>query len=119
MSKRSLVFCFFTLCFLVTGCVSAPYYPDKEREGNVEVVVEPLIEGEIALHPRVYLDNNFIGHASPQKPILYLKRGMYTFRVKLDRYEIWEERIRVLGAPTMQKIHVKLEKKEDKPITTR
>ena len=83
-------------------------YPDKGRRGNVEVKVQPLMCEDTPLHPRVFLDNRFIGNASKEKPILYLRRGTYTIRVELQGYEKWEEKVRVLGSPTMQIINVNL-----------
>jgi len=111
MSKLKYFAVVVFLLLVQTSCaVVEEYQPDKYRQGNVEIRAEPLAVGEQAVSPRVYLKGKFIGNASADKPVLYLKRGSYVVRVELEGHETWEQKVRVLGAPTMQVVHVRLKK---------
>jgi len=84
--------------------------PSKVTEGNLELSIEPLREGDVALSPGISIDNQFIGTVSQRKPILYLKPGRHDVRLELPGYKPWHRDVYILGSPNMQYLHVRLEK---------
>jgi len=82
----------------------------KVTEGNLELSIEPLKEGDVVLSPLIYLDGRCIGTVSARKPILYLKPGRHDVRLELAGYRTWQTEIEILGGPNMQYLHVRLEK---------
>jgi len=96
-----------SFALVLCSCVTVP---TKQAEGNFEISVSPLADGEKPLYPSVYVDKKFIGHATAHKPILYLRRGRHTVRVELEGYETWEKTIVLLGEPSQQVLHVQLKK---------
>jgi hypothetical protein len=85
----------------------------KATEGNLELSIEPLKEGDVVLSPLIYLDKRCIGTVSARKPILYLKPGRHDVRLQLAGYKTWQTEIEILGGPNMQYLHVRLEKVAD------
>jgi len=82
----------------------------KVTEGNLELSIEPLREGDVVISPLIYLDNRCIGTVSARKPILYLNPGRHKVRLELAGYKTWESEIDILGGQNMQYLHVRLEK---------
>jgi hypothetical protein len=85
----------------------------KVTEGNLELSIEPLKEGDVVLSPLIYLDNRCIGTVSARKPLLYLKPGRHDVRLQLAGYKTWQTEIEILGGQNMQYLHVRLEKVAD------
>lgn len=104
------VMCFVTILVVLLSLSSCVSTPTKSANGNFDLTVAPLAEGETQVYPRIYVDKKFIGNATPDKPVLYLKRGEHTIKVELDGYETWEEEVYLLGEPNMQMVHVQLKK---------
>jgi hypothetical protein len=99
----------FVLAAFVPSCTTIEP-ASKVTEGNLELSIEPLKEGDVVLSPLIYLDNQCIGTVSARKPILYLKPGRHAIRLELAGYKTSQSEIDILGGPNMQYLHVRLEK---------
>lgn len=98
---------FVLLIFLVVSCMAAPY--DKHQSGNFELKIIPeLNNGDNPIYPKVYINKEFVGSATKEKPVLYLRKGTHTIRVEAQGFEIYEEKIKILGGPNMQSLIVSL-----------
>lgn len=94
--------------FIATACISNP--SDKSQSGNFEISVTPLeVEGQPTF-PTIYIDGKFIGNASKNKPVLYLRNGKHDIKVEAKGYKPYHQTIQILGGQSMQIITVALEK---------
>ena len=112
MMRASRILCLFSVAVLLCSCAITPE-PSKRSEGNLELSIEPLREGDVVLSPSIFLDDHFIGTVSARKPILQMKRGRHTVRLELPGYQTWEREIYILGKGNMHYLHVRLEKVGD------
>ena len=111
LSRSSVVaFGLFVASVLFSGCVgSTGPAISKSRMGNLAIHVHTPEE----IDPRraeIYIDGLYIGDITPQKPVLYIKRGEHLVRVELPGFKPVEKQITVLGDPNHQVMNVFLEK---------
>ena len=106
----------------VLGCAASGPAISKSSMGNLEINVfvvriEPGAKSDAGLEHvkassrhEVYIDDDFVGTVTPQKPVLYLKRGEHVVRVESPGFRVYEKTIRILGEPNHQVLNVILEK---------
>ena len=93
---------------LMTGCASAGPAISKSSMGNLELNIRGA-EGAKVGQADIYVDGEYIGNASPLKPVLYLRRGERRIRVELAGFKAYEDTIMILGDPNHQVLNVVLE----------
>jgi hypothetical protein len=105
MKSTTLTATFLCLVLAITGCVTSGPAVSKSKQGNLQINV--TFPGE---HPtpnaELYLDDRFIGNASPQMPVVYAKRGNRTVRVEAEECGTYERTIFILGDPNHQVLNV-------------
>ena len=110
-TMRGLLLVLATAVLLSSCTVTEP--ASKVSQGNLELSIEPLKEGDVVLSPGISIDGQFVGTVSARKPILYLKPGHHDVRLELAGYKPWHRAVYILGEPNMQYLHVRLEKVAD------
>ncbi len=94
---------------MLSGCVMTDSTVSKSRMGNLQInVLFPT--GAPPPPADVYLDGKFIGNISPERPIVYARRGPRTIRVEAAGYKPYEQTIQILGDPNHQLLDVRLER---------
>jgi len=98
---------FLCLVLAITGCVTSGPAVSKSKQGNLQINV--TFPGEQPTpNAELYLDDMFIGNASPLMPVVYAKRGNRTVRVEAENYGTYERKIFILGDPNHQVLNVVL-----------
>ena len=102
------------LGMILAGCLSTGPAVSKSNLGNLQInVIFP--KGLSETSADIYLDDIFIGNASPNMPVIYAKRGDRTVRIEADGCQTYQRTITILGDPNHQVLNVRL--KKDQGIT--
>lgn len=91
---------------LFSACVMGPAI-SKSHDGNLELNI--LADSDVRT-ARVFVDDVFVGHLSPTKPVLHLRRGPRAVRVELSGFKPWQQTVHILGDPNHQVLNAVLEK---------
>lgn len=93
------------LCY---GCATPGPAESKSDMGNLAIHIQ--LDGRDHFPSEIYIDDVFIGNASPKLPILYLKRGDRKIRIEAKGFKTFERTITILGEPNRQQLNVVLER---------
>ena len=112
--RRSLPLLF--LAATLAGCTCAGPAISKADMGNLQInVYGPKA---VPVPPAdIYVDDLFVGNATPEKPILYIKRGERRIRVELPGCTPYNRTITILGDPNHQVLNVLLKPVGPEPAT--
>jgi len=91
----------------IAGCVYEGPAISKSAFGNLQVNVYGPKDVSVR-GADIYVDDAFIGNATPEKPVLYIKRGERRIRVELPGYVPYCRSVHVLGDPNHQVLNVYL-----------
>jgi hypothetical protein len=101
----SKLFALLILLSVLVGCASEGPAISKSALGNLEVNVYGPKDAPM-YHADIFVDGIFIGNATSNKPVLYLKTGERDVRVELEGYVPYDRKIDVLGDPNHQVLNV-------------
>ena len=93
---------------LLAGCVSPGPAMSKAELGSLEINVFGPQNASVRVAD-IYVDGLFIGNATAQRPILYIKRGERKVRVELAGYKPYERTIHLFGDPNHQVLNILME----------
>ena len=93
---------------IMAGCAATGPAIRKSEIGNLELNVYGPEHAHVA-RADIYLDGLFIGNATPEMPVLYMRRGERMVRVVLPGYKPYKRKINILGDPNHQVLNVFLE----------
>lgn len=91
----------------LAGCTTGSPANSKEDTGNLELNIRST--GEFAVETaKIYVDDIFVGNATRNRPILFLKNGPHAIRVECDGSGTYRQTITILGEPNHQVLNITL-----------
>ena len=103
-----MIWVLLVMFMICAGCVSPGPAESKSDMGNLAIHIQ--LDGRNHFPAEIYIDDIFIGNASPKMPILYLKKGERKIRIEARGFKTYERTITILGEPNRQQLNVVLER---------
>ena len=93
---------------ILCGCAATEPAISKSSMGNLAVCVYAPKDRDMR-RAELFLDGLPIGNATPDMPVLHVRRGTRTIRVECPGCKPTESKITILGDPNHQVLNVFLE----------